>query len=94
MADRRAAFARYRALPIEANQLYTTYVDLRTADLAAVRPWDAPASAPSGSTLALPDGAAGFAAFRDDAVDALVLDAEAASAGVVVATIGGLIARD
>jgi Fe-S cluster assembly scaffold protein SufB len=37
-ADRRAAFARYRALQIETNQLYTTYVDLRTADLAGVTP--------------------------------------------------------
>jgi Fe-S cluster assembly scaffold protein SufB len=93
-ADRRAAFARYRALPIETNQLYTTYVDLRTADLAAVHPWDKAATAPAGATLPLPDGAAGFAAFRDDVVDGLVLDSEATAAGVVVDSLGGLIARD
>ena len=32
-ADRRAAYVRFAALPIESNQLYTTYVDLRTAVL-------------------------------------------------------------
>ena len=37
-ADRRAAFARFEALPIETNQLYTTYVDLRTAVLDDVVP--------------------------------------------------------
>ena len=93
-ADRRAAFARYRALPIETNQLYTTYVDLRTADLAAVAPFATPADAPDTTSLALPDGAAGFAAFRDDRVDALGLDDEARAAGVVLETLGGLVRRD
>jgi Fe-S cluster assembly scaffold protein SufB len=93
-ADRRAAFARYGALPVETNQLYTTYVDLRTADLAGVTPWDAPAAAPEGQTLPLPDGAAGFAAFRDDQVEALTLDDEARVAGVVLDSLAGLIARD
>jgi Fe-S cluster assembly scaffold protein SufB len=93
-ADRRAAFERYRGLPIETNQLYTTYVDLRSADLAAVTPWAEPAAAPDGPSLDLPDGAAGFAAFRDDRVDALILDAEAQAAGVVLDSLGGLVARD
>ncbi len=47
-ADRRTAFDRYTALPVETNQLYTTYVDLRTADLSGVTPWPEPASAPAG----------------------------------------------
>ncbi len=93
-ADRRAAFGRYADLPIETNQLYTTYVDLRTADLSAVTPWDEPAGAPAESSIALPDGAAGYAAFRDDAVDALSLDDEARAAGVVLDTLGGLVERD
>ena len=93
-ADRRTAFERHRALPIETNQLYTTYVDLRTTDLAAVTPWDEPATAPDGISLALPDGAAGFAAFRDNGVDALSLDDETRAAGVVIDSLGGLIARD
>jgi Fe-S cluster assembly scaffold protein SufB len=93
-ADRRAAFERYRSLPIETNQLYTTYVDLRTADLGAVAPWSEPAGAPDETSLALPDGAAGFAAFRDDRVDALALDDEARAAGVVLDSLGGLVGRD
>jgi Fe-S cluster assembly scaffold protein SufB len=93
-ADRRTAFERYRALAIETNQLYTTYVDLRTTDLAAVTPWDKPAIALGGVSLAPPDGAAGFAAFRDDRVDALGLDERARESGVVIDTLGGLIARD
>ena len=79
VADRRAAFAKYRALPVEANQLYTTYVDLRTADLAAVTPWQTPDGAPDGPSLDLPDGAAGLAAFRDECIDALTIDADAPS---------------
>jgi Fe-S cluster assembly scaffold protein SufB len=93
-ADRRGAFARYQALPVETNQLYTTYVDLRAADLAGVRPWGEPAAAPDGPSLPLPDGAAGFAAFADDQVEALILDDEARAAGVVLDSLGGLIARD
>jgi Fe-S cluster assembly scaffold protein SufB len=93
-ADRRAAFARYRSLPIETNQLYTTYVDLRTASLAAVTPWGSPAAGPAGGSPALPDGAAGFAAFTEDRVEALVLDDAARAAGVVLDSLEGLIGRD
>ena len=93
-ADRRAALERYRALPIETNQLYTTYVDLRTADLAGVAPFDAPAAAPDGPALALPDGAAGFAAFRDEHMDALALDDHARDAGVVLDSLVGLVERN
>lgn len=43
--ERLAAAAAFEALPIEPNQLYTTYVDLRSADLFDVDPYvdDAPA---------------------------------------------------
>jgi len=92
--DRQVAFSRYRALPIEMNQLYTTYVDLRTADLAAVTPWTSPATTPAGPSLALPEGAAGFAAFGEDRIDALVLDDAARAAGVVLDSLAGLIGRD
>ncbi len=93
-ADRRAAFERYRALPIETNQLYTTYVDLRTADLSGVTPWEEPAGEAGSSSIGLPDGAAGLAAFRDDRVDGLILDDEARAAGVILDTLGGLVRRD
>ena len=93
-ADRRAAFERYRSLPIETNQLYTTYVDLRTADLSGVTPWGEPAASPDGASAPQPEGAAGFAAFREDRVDALSLDAGARDAGVILDSLGGLIGRD
>ena len=76
-ADRRAAFARFEALPIESNLLYTTYVDLRTAvldDVDAVRrDRDADDLLPHGTE---PDaGTAGLASFREDGVEILALDA-------------------
>ena len=83
-------------LPVETNQLYTTYVDLRTADLGEVRPWDGPPrprrGAPRGA--AVPDGVAAFASIVEDRVEALVLSDEARAAGVVLDTVDGLVARD
>jgi Fe-S cluster assembly scaffold protein SufB len=98
--------ARYRELPIETNQLYTTYVDLRTADLAEVRAWGrsemTPASngvpAPGGETRSdrstLPDGIDAFASLTDGRVDAVSLSDEARRAGVVLDTIGPVIGSD
>ena len=94
-ADRRAALERFRALPIETNPLYTTYVDLRTTDLAEVTAWPEPAgAAPSGGAAALPEGAAGVAELVEDEVAAVALDDATRDAGVVLDTIGGLIRRD
>jgi Fe-S cluster assembly scaffold protein SufB len=95
-ADRRVAFERYQALPIETNQLYTTYVDLRTADLSEVQPWTAPAIAadPSAAGPGVPDGVAGFASIVEDRVDAIGLSETARTAGVVIDTIGGFVRRD
>jgi Fe-S cluster assembly scaffold protein SufB len=45
-ADRAAALVRFDELPVETNQLYTTYVDLRAADLAAVQAYESPNEAP------------------------------------------------
>jgi Fe-S cluster assembly scaffold protein SufB len=92
-ADRRAALARFRALPIESNRLYTPYVDLRAADLEAVRAYEAPAGEAPGR-VALPEGTAALAELREDAVDALELDDDARAAGVTLETLGGLIRRD
>jgi Fe-S cluster assembly scaffold protein SufB len=92
-ADRRAALARFRALPVESNRLYTPYVDLRAADLEGISPYEAPAKE-AGGRVALPDGTAALAELREDAVDALELDDEARAAGVTLETLGGLIGRD
>jgi Fe-S cluster assembly scaffold protein SufB len=47
-AERIAAWEAFEALPVEANQLYTPYVDLRAASLEGVRPYIRTASAPEG----------------------------------------------
>jgi len=92
-ADRHAAYERFAALPIESNQLYTTYVDLRTAVLEDVVPWSrsrGEALVPHGASEPDP-GTAGLAAFRDDQVETLALDPSAAAAGVTLETLGDFI---
>jgi Fe-S cluster assembly protein SufD len=91
--DRRAALARYRALPVESNRLYTPYVDLRAAELDAIRAYEAPAGE-AGGRVALPEGTAALGAVREDAVDALELDDDARAAGVTLETLAELIQRD
>ncbi len=95
-ADRRAAYARFAALPIESNMLYTTYVDLRTAVLDDVIPYPrarGEALVPRGGST--PEtGTAGLAAFRHDAVETVALDDAATAAGVTLETLGASIARD
>jgi Fe-S cluster assembly scaffold protein SufB len=93
-ADRRAALARYRDLPIETNQLYTTYVDLRTADLAAVRPWPQVQASTGSATRESDDAVAALASIVEDRVDAIVLSDEARRGGVIVETLTSLVARD
>ena len=59
LADRIAASQAYQALPIEGNQLYTPYIDLRAADLFDVRPYLTDGPAGIGDDLRglrLPDG--------------------------------------
>jgi Fe-S cluster assembly scaffold protein SufB len=96
LADRLAALAGFEALPIETNQLYTTYVDLRNAKLGAARPHVGPAAvAPdAGAAKLLPEGAAAYAEFGDNRLAALVLSDEARDAGVVLETLASTRARD
>ncbi len=93
--DRRAALARFRSLPLEANRLYTPYVDLRAADLAEVTAYETTASHPMpGATDSLPPGVAGLVELREDTVTALGLRPEARATGVTLETLGSLIDRD
>jgi len=96
LADRLAGLAAFDALPIETNPLYTTYVDLRNARLAAARPYAGPAAVAPGATAAklLPEGAAAYAEISENRVTALVLSDEARAAGVILETLAGLRARD
>jgi Fe-S cluster assembly scaffold protein SufB len=96
LADRIAAAEAYEALPLEKNQLYTTYVDLRSVDLTAVRPYVRTAAAPEPglAPAAVPEGVAALIEVREDGVTALALGTEAAAAGVTLETFGAALARD
>ena len=91
-AERIAAATAYEALPLEKNHLYTTYVDLRSADLFAARPYVRTASEAAGS--APPDGVSAVIELREDGVTRLGLSAAAAAAGVTLETFGAALARD
>jgi Fe-S cluster assembly scaffold protein SufB len=93
--ERIAAFEVFDALPIESNLLYTTYLDLRNAELATTRPYVRTANAPdAGVTPTLPDGVAGLIELREDGVASLVLEPAAAEAGVTLETFGTALSRD
>jgi Fe-S cluster assembly scaffold protein SufB len=96
LADRLAALRAFVALPIEANPLYTGYVDLRNARLADVRPVAAGSrrAAPSSDSRRLPKGASALAEIGEDGARSLVLSPEARAAGVVLETLSSLGARD
>jgi Fe-S cluster assembly scaffold protein SufB len=96
LAERLAAAEAYEGLPLEKNQLYTTYVDLRSSDLAGVRAytWGASAPEPSSATATPPAGVAALIEIREDGVAALALGERAAAAGVTLETFGASLARD
>ena len=94
-AERLAAFEDYARLPTEPNQLYTTYLDLRNADLFDVKPYVRTASAPNAiASTTLPEGVAGLIDLREDGVAGLALEPAAAAAGVVLETFEAALARD
>ncbi len=97
LEDRLAALGRFAELPIETNQLYTTYIDLRSARLAGAVPYEAPATvaeAGGDGPAALPDGADGLIEIHEDRLPTLVLSAEARAAGVVLETFGAALRRE
>jgi len=98
LADRIAAFEAFDAMPVEANQLYTPYVDLRGASLEDARPYVQTGSEPEGGTeagvAAPPDGTSALIELTEDRVSALALGAAARDAGVILETFGAALARD
>jgi Fe-S cluster assembly protein SufD len=93
--DRRAAAEAYEGLPVESNELYTTYVDFRGADLFAARPYVRTAATPGpAGAAALPEGVDGLIDLREDGVAALALAPGLAERGVALETLGAAIARD
>ncbi len=91
--DRMAAEALARELPVETNQLFTSYVDLRPVRFGEIRAYDAVADAAEVST-AVPEGAAALLEVADDRVVARGLSPEAAAKGVVVDTFSNVLRRD
>jgi Fe-S cluster assembly scaffold protein SufB len=95
LADRLEGLRAFEALPIETNPLYTTYVDLRNAHLAGVRPVLAPGAAVAAADQSLlPVGAAAYAELNESGVAALVVSQQARDAGLVLETLIDLQARD
>jgi Fe-S cluster assembly scaffold protein SufB len=92
-ADRLAASEAFDRLPTEGNQLYTPYLDLRSADLFAARPYVVTA-ATTDAEAALPADVDGVIELAEDGVRALALSPSARAAGVTLETLGAFIDRD
>ena len=94
--ERLAAFATFESLPVESNQLYTPYVDLRAADLFSVRPYvrTASSSAASSDATAVPAGTSGLIELDEDGVSSIGLSDAARAKGVVLETFGAALERD
>ncbi len=90
LADRLAALAAYNELPIEANPLFTLYVDLRQARFGDIDPYRATGDAAQLSEV-VPEGAAALIEVAEDTVVARAMSDEARSAGVVVDTFANVL---
>jgi Fe-S cluster assembly scaffold protein SufB len=96
-AERLAAWQAFEALPVEANQLYTPYVDLRGADLFDARPYvrtATTAATQARGAAGVPDDLDGLVELAEDGVVAVGLSPAARAAGVILETLGGALARD
>src|SRR5262245_61104428 len=93
-AERIAAWKAFEALPVEGNQLYTPYIDLRTAKLETARPFVGTASGSAAPSTDLPDDVAGVIEIVEDGIGAIGLSKAAADQGVVLETFGAALARD
>jgi Fe-S cluster assembly scaffold protein SufB len=84
-ADRHDALRRALELPVETNQLFKTYIDLRSARWAEIDPYLETGDAAEVSAT-VPEGAAGLLAISEDRVVARALSETAKAAGVVLDT--------
>ncbi len=90
-ADRATGFEAFEALPAETNVLYTTYIDLRGAQLAEARLDTSPQT--GHVPVALPDGADGLLVLTEGDVTGSILSADAVAAGVAFTTIAEMLAQ-
>jgi len=91
-ADRQAAFDAFEALPAESNVLYTTYIDLRSAQLGSAGLVSTPRTEPIRTDL--PDGTDGLIVIEEGDVAGVALSPAATAAGVEFTTIADLARRD
>lgn len=87
LADRLAALELLADLPAEPNQLFTTYLDLRAVDFAAVEPYPPTPAAANLDDAKLPKGAAALVHVNERSLVTATLSEEARAAGVVIATL-------
>ena len=92
--DRAAALARFESLAVEANRLYTPYVDLRAASLDGAPPYLATGDAVAADKTEADDAISGEIELAEDAVAIATIEPAAAAAGVRLMTLGELVRRD
>jgi Fe-S cluster assembly scaffold protein SufB len=90
LVDRLAGLAMYDDLPIEANPLFTLYVDLRATRFGEIQLHPETGDAPTVSDV-VPEGAAALIEIAEGRVVARGLSDEARAAGVVVDTFANVI---
>jgi len=88
--ERLSGLANYLGLPVEANNLFTLYVDLRAAKWAEIEPYLETGDSAQLSAV-VPEGAAALIEIAEDRVVARGLSDEARAAGVVVDTFANVL---
>ncbi len=90
LEERMDALRLYDELPIETNNLFTLYVDLRAAHWNDIEPYREIGDAP-GVDETVPEGVAALIDVGEDAIVARAMSAEARAAGVVVDTFANVL---
>jgi Fe-S cluster assembly protein SufB len=90
LEERMDALARYDELPVETNNLFTLYVDLRAAHWKDIDPYRQAGDAAEVDQT-VPEGAAALVEVAEDRVVARAMSAEARAAGVVVDTFANVL---
>lgn len=90
LADRLLGLKHYQGLPIETNNLFTLYVDLRAARFGEIETYHETGDATRLSEV-VPEGAAALIEVAEDRIVARGLSAEARAAGVVVDTFANVL---
>jgi Fe-S cluster assembly scaffold protein SufB len=93
LEDRLDGIRRAEGLPLEANQLFVSYVDLRAAKLTDVDPYRESGDAADVSAE-VPGGAAGLLEIREDRVVGRALSPAAREAGVIVDSFANVLRAD